>query len=381
MCRRLSSIVLSLLMAFSVAVLNAQWVGVDSRVANFFAVAQPQSEWCWAASSQLVLTLNGIPTTQSAIVQRIHHNLENLPGSDDDITAALTMKIGTRSATAIQQSGFPSPALLLRELSAQKPILIEFLTDPSSGHVVVITSAAARQTAFGPLITSIVLRDPWPSPVNVSNSGRVQIDNFNIGQFANTVRAYWLVSVSKEADSQAPDTGVTRVKALKPDPPNLTHKVPTQATPKLGGRRLPGDPAAFYGLVKFRPMSEAMPILLDGMKDSFKFERIISEKQTYAATGILYRDVKAYCFMEDPFSCGMGLFSSDEGPMAKAAYDELRTQLSTLMSGWTCSDVQDDDSLAIYKCRQKNLYVALSIYQQSEGFDIGLDLRWRPAPK
>jgi Papain-like cysteine protease AvrRpt2 len=168
---------LSLLVASSAPITYGQWVGIDRRVANSFAVAQVHSEWCWAASSQLVLRLNGIETTQSAIVPRVHGNLQNMLGSDHDVTSALNTSSDRRVATAFEHAGFSSSEILLQELSA--PILIEFMTGPSAGHVVVITSLAVTQTASGPFIAAIALRDPRPSPANIMNSGRVQIDNFN----------------------------------------------------------------------------------------------------------------------------------------------------------------------------------------------------------
>jgi hypothetical protein len=198
-------VVLCFFIVSSASILNAQWVGIDGRVANSFAVAQGHSEWCWAASSQLVLTLNGVSTTQTAIVQRVHGNLQNIPGSDADLTSALT----TTRTTAMEHAGFPSSGVLLQELSAERPVVIEFMTGPNSGHVVVITSVYVTQSPAGSLITSIVLRDPWPSPVNVVNSGRVQIDNFNIVQFAKTVRAHWIVSVTDDGTEGSATEGST----------------------------------------------------------------------------------------------------------------------------------------------------------------------------
>jgi hypothetical protein len=373
-------------MAFSAVVLNAQWVGIDSRVANSFAHPQPQSEWCWAASSQLVLALNGISTTQPAIVQRVHGNLRDLPGSDDDITSALTTTSGTKVATATVYPGFPSSGLLLRELSARRPLLIEFVTGPQSGHVVVITSVEVTETAVGPFITSLVLRDPFPTPENVKNSGRVQLNNFNISQFAQMVRAYWIVTIRENTANQYQNIDARGEKAprrelVQAKESSAMSKTPTQVSPKPAVET-PPEPGTPYAMVTFRPISEAMPILLEGMKDSFAFERVISGKESYVATGIEYRGQKAYCFLEVSFACGMTLFESTEGPKAKAAFDELKQQLPTLMPGWTCTDRElGEYELAAYVCTQKDFKVTLSV-GRIESFSVGLDLKWwKPAPK
>jgi len=186
-----------------------RWVGIDSRIANNFAVAQWQDEWCWAASTQLILNYYGIPVTQAAIVNRIHGNFADQAGSDFDISASLNGWVpttnGMRIVHAEEAPGLPMPADLIEELSQGHPILIAFATGPSSGHAVVITAAAYVQTAAGPVVTSLVLRDPWPSPQNRASIGRVQLNNLDLAQFARLVRANWIVSATDVA--QQPDAG------------------------------------------------------------------------------------------------------------------------------------------------------------------------------
>ena len=49
-----------------------QYVGIRTVDFNFVAAAQQQSEWCWAASIQMILNYYGIPATQQEIVTRTY---------------------------------------------------------------------------------------------------------------------------------------------------------------------------------------------------------------------------------------------------------------------------------------------------------------------
>jgi hypothetical protein len=60
------------------------------------------------------------------------------------------------------------------------------------GHAVVITGASH----IGRRVTSIVYRDPWPSPENGANHGRVEIADAEVTRFLSSVRSHWLVSAS-----------------------------------------------------------------------------------------------------------------------------------------------------------------------------------------
>lgn len=175
-------------------------VGIPTGSFNFFAASQQQNEWCWAASIQMILNYYGVPATQAEVVSRIYGIPVNAPGSDAQITAALNAMGRTVNGQiiTIQSSGapgLPPPAVLVQELSAQHPILIAFANGPNSGHAVVVTGAAFVMTAFGPQITGLVIRDPWPTPFTLQTEGREEIVGPQLTAFAQTVRAHWLVSV------------------------------------------------------------------------------------------------------------------------------------------------------------------------------------------
>lgn len=175
-------------------------VGVPTGSFNFVAASQQQTEWCWAASIQMILNYYGVPATQAEVVSRIYGIPVNAPGSDVQITAALNAMGRTVNGRiiTIQSSGapgLPPPAVLVQELSAGHPILIAFASGPNGGHAVVVTAAGFVMTPFGPRITDLVIRDPWPTPFTVATEGREEIAGPQLTTFAQTVRAHWLVSV------------------------------------------------------------------------------------------------------------------------------------------------------------------------------------------
>jgi hypothetical protein len=176
------------------------YVGIPTAAFQPFTAAQLQDEWCWAASTQMILTFYGIPVSQPQIVARVFGNVIDWSASDQVISAALNGWGQTRNGQIvhINSQAYPGPPpanVLLAELSQGHPILLTFMSGPTSGHAVVITAVSYLNSPFGPQLTSLVLRDPWPSPQNIATSGRVEIPYVSLAQFASTMRGYWLVRV------------------------------------------------------------------------------------------------------------------------------------------------------------------------------------------
>src|SRR5713101_6521279 len=66
---------------------------IDSEIArdefDFFAAAQRQNEWCWAASIQMILNWYHLPVDQAQIVARNYGAPINQGGTDQMISASL----------------------------------------------------------------------------------------------------------------------------------------------------------------------------------------------------------------------------------------------------------------------------------------------------
>ncbi len=178
-----------------------QYVGILRQNFNFVAAAQEQDEWCWAASASMILKWYGLNITQEMVVTRTKGVLIDQPGSDQEISNALSgwawagngQRVIIRSFTA---PGPPPPRVLIDELSKNHPILLTFISGPNSGHAVVITAASYIPTPNGPYINSLIIRDPWPNQENIDNKGRVEIAGQDLAGFMPRIRSNWLVSVT-----------------------------------------------------------------------------------------------------------------------------------------------------------------------------------------
>lgn len=181
---------------------QAIYVGIATNNFDYFASSQRNTNWCWAASLQMVFNYYGINITQEQIVARSYGvdpygKLPNWTGSFQVITANLNnWNIDNYGrgyfVNATLNWGAPTPAYLIQELSAQRPVLIGYSSGPNSGHAVVITACSYVPTNMGPMIQSIVVRDPWPSQQNIATNGRVEYPGLNL---ANVIQAHWYIRI------------------------------------------------------------------------------------------------------------------------------------------------------------------------------------------
>ncbi len=180
-----------------------QTVGIPSNVMNFSTAAQRRSQWCWAASIQMVLSAHGVRISQERIVARSYGvdpqgNLPDWAGSWEVITSNLNNwdldeMTGRPYAVACQYGqGPPPPQVLLNELARGQPIILACSMGGGGGHAVVITAVTFVPTPMGPSIQTITIRDPWPSPENAATGGRQVVP---AAQFAGSMRGYWIVRV------------------------------------------------------------------------------------------------------------------------------------------------------------------------------------------
>lgn len=180
------------------------YVGIPREQFNYSYAEQINTQWCWAASIQMVLGYYGVSVGQEEIVRRSYGmdpwgNLPNWPGSFQLITANLNnWGIDNRGESYVvassMGSGAPTPAILLDELRNRRPVLIGYTSGPLSGHAVVVTAASYVETPQGPLITTLIVRDPYPSPGNRRSLGRVEYPGYAL---ASHITAYWYIRVGR----------------------------------------------------------------------------------------------------------------------------------------------------------------------------------------
>lgn len=178
----------------------ATYAGIPANQFDFFAAAQRQSSWCWAASIQMILNWYGLPVDQSQVVSRTYGAAINAGASDQQISSSLnTWAIAANGRTyaigSVTAAGAPQPSVLVQEMNQRHPILLTFSTGPFNGHAVVVTATTYFSTPQGPQLNSLSLRDPWPSDQNIANKGKTEVSGAALDEFLRHVRSHWLVSV------------------------------------------------------------------------------------------------------------------------------------------------------------------------------------------
>jgi hypothetical protein len=178
------------------------YVGIPSARMNRYAAAQRASQWCWAASIQMVLNFYGVHITQPQIVARTYGMDPdgplpdwggNLPGITANLNNWSIDNLGRRYTVRAEfRWGPPPPSDLYRELQQGRPVLVAYRSGPVSGHAVVITAAGFSSSPSGLIPRSIVVRDPWPSEENRARLGRVE---YSFDEFAQLIDAYWYIRV------------------------------------------------------------------------------------------------------------------------------------------------------------------------------------------
>lgn len=179
--------------------------GIPAQMMNYFSASQSGSQWCWAASIEMVMRRYGVRLPQRAIVARTYGTdafgqPPNWPGSWQAITAnlnnwGLDALTGRPYMVTCQfGAGPPPPAVLVNELRGGFPVILAYSSGPNSGHAVVATAVRYFATPNGPGIVSVIVRDPFPTPQNRANLGRREYD---AAQFAQVIQGYWLIRVQQ----------------------------------------------------------------------------------------------------------------------------------------------------------------------------------------
>lgn len=176
-------------------------VGIPTEQFNLVATAQETPNLCWAACTQSILTFFGIPLSQQAIVARIHGVPVDVPASDSEISASLNGRAVTNDGRATitvrsrLATGAPNPTELIRALGQLRPVLLKLTTGFHVAHAVVATSVTYVDAPWGPQITSLTYRDPYPTFENWINKGKVIVVEPQLSQLWSTVVAHWLIEV------------------------------------------------------------------------------------------------------------------------------------------------------------------------------------------
>jgi len=144
-------------------------VGIPRKYVNTWARPrdlgrQLESNWCWAASVQMVLNLAHIPVTQEQIVKRVFGRQENMPATAVQIMKAIDGWSSIYDGKKVVVTAFIEPSFdqILLDLYLNYPVILALKLGDKIGHAVVITAAKFRIVNGRKQILYFLVRDPWP---------------------------------------------------------------------------------------------------------------------------------------------------------------------------------------------------------------------------
>lgn len=159
-------VTLSFLAFFQNAYVMADFIGISNE--EFIQHYTPQHDplWCWAASTQMVLSYQGVKVPQEQIVLRVKGALYSNTGSITDmINAANGLFEVDGSNTVVSGQyihGAPLATVLYNQLSHKRPIILNYIQQGSNiGHAIVVTGIEASIKSQQLLVSKIYIFDPF----------------------------------------------------------------------------------------------------------------------------------------------------------------------------------------------------------------------------
>lgn len=137
---------------------------------------QIESQWCWAASVQMVLNMAHVPVTQKEIVKQTFGREENRPATALQMMTALDGWSSIYRGKRVVVRAFIEPSLdqILTDLYLNYPVILILKFGTKIGHAVVITAARYKISGNKKQILYFLIRDPWPShPSSALVEGKV----------------------------------------------------------------------------------------------------------------------------------------------------------------------------------------------------------------
>ena len=178
-------------------------VGIPTADFNFVSAAQLHTEWCWAASIQMVLNWYGVPVRQADVVSRIYGKTVDRAATEEAIVHAMRGTAYNRKHEKVRlyaerRQGVPPTGLLLDELGNRHPLLVTFHSTKTMLHAVVITSAEYERNEKGNVhVTSLTFRDPNPSIKGRHPAGALKLSGAELAKFAGSISSYYVVGVEQ----------------------------------------------------------------------------------------------------------------------------------------------------------------------------------------
>ncbi len=175
-------------------------VGIPISQFNFVSASQLHTDWCWAASVQMVLNWYNIPVRQTDVVNRIYGKPVDWAASENAIAVALSGTAYDRRDRMVhlhaeRLHGTPPANVLVQEFSQRHPMLVTFRSTKTMLHAVVLTSGQYVETATGPQMTALTFRDPNPSFPDRHAAATFRVTGAELNRFLRAISSYYLLSV------------------------------------------------------------------------------------------------------------------------------------------------------------------------------------------
>lgn len=138
-------------------------VGIASTAVDVVADPQHASEWCWAATAEMIFRTHGYAISQETIVHDVYGNLANMPASPNAVARLLahvyTAADGRRFIVRARNVSYATGAIA-QELAAGRPLFLA-----TRNHAMMLTAMTYLVRRNGTLRpVGAVVRDPWPRP-------------------------------------------------------------------------------------------------------------------------------------------------------------------------------------------------------------------------
>ena len=172
--------------------INEFLVGIDNECIKNIYAEQVLSNWCWAASTQMVLKSHCIYFSQHQLVEILTKgNLcyPNCPNNFFNVADLLNnVNINYCKIIAKAYIGLPNADYLISEIENENPVIVGLWENHSDiGHAVVLTNLIYK-IGFNGLkyISKLYVLDPFPSDENKNRNGIKVYEGDYISKVINT---------------------------------------------------------------------------------------------------------------------------------------------------------------------------------------------------
>lgn len=150
--------------------LYAEYVGMSKEEFEPHYRSQQMTQWCWAASVEMVLSTQGIRIPHGAIVEHVRGIRINSPGNTQEMAHVVNGVHQDEDGRPVIVGGQPVMGAPFREvlynhLSNGLPAILTYQGGPGIGHAVVLFGIEAEvdPESSEPLnITRMYIADPFP---------------------------------------------------------------------------------------------------------------------------------------------------------------------------------------------------------------------------